>query len=66
MAMALDMSLDEMVYGQQNEKARVRIADNELLIFLIKLNFYPKIKNKPLKIYSQLLSFLDSTNKCNF
>ena len=31
MANALDMSLDEMVYGQQNEKARIRIADNELL-----------------------------------
>ena len=31
MASALEMSLDEMVYGQQNEKARIRIADNELL-----------------------------------
>jgi len=31
MATILEMSLDEMVYGQQNEKARVRIADNELL-----------------------------------
>ena len=31
MASALDMSLDEMVYGQQNEKARIRIVDNELL-----------------------------------
>lgn len=31
MATALNMSLDELVYGQQNEKARIRIADNELL-----------------------------------
>ncbi len=31
MASALDMSLDEMVYGQQNEKARTHIVDNELL-----------------------------------
>ena len=30
-ATALNMSLDELVYGQQNEKARIRIADNELL-----------------------------------
>lgn len=25
------MSLDELVYGQQNEKDRIKIADNELL-----------------------------------
>ena len=31
MATVLNMSLDELVYGQQNEKARIRIADNELL-----------------------------------
>ena len=31
MAKALDMSLDQMVYGQQNEKARTHIVDNELL-----------------------------------
>jgi len=31
MSSVLDMSLDEMVYGEQNEKARVRITDNELL-----------------------------------
>ena len=31
MAAALDISLDELVYGRQNEKARTHIADNELL-----------------------------------
>ena len=31
MASVLDMSLDELVYGQQNEKARHQLADNELL-----------------------------------
>ena len=31
MANALDMSLDQMVYGQQNEKASTHIVDNELL-----------------------------------
>ncbi|MDC1285663.1 hypothetical protein N8Z33_03140 [Flavobacteriaceae bacterium] len=31
MATALNMSLDELVHGQQNEKARIRIAYNELL-----------------------------------
>jgi transcriptional regulator with XRE-family HTH domain len=30
-ASTLDISLDEMVYGQQNEKARTHITDNELL-----------------------------------
>jgi len=31
MSTSLEVSLDELVYGQQNEKARVHIADNELL-----------------------------------
>lgn len=31
MASVLDMSLDELVYGQQNEKARHQLSDNELL-----------------------------------
>ncbi len=31
MATALDISIDELVYGRQNEKARTHIADNELL-----------------------------------
>lgn len=31
MANVLDMSLDELVYGQQNEKARLHLVDNELL-----------------------------------
>lgn len=32
----LDISLDEMVYGQQNEKARTHIVDNELLSLFYK------------------------------
>ena len=31
MASVLEMSLDELVYGEQNEKAKITIADNELL-----------------------------------
>ena len=31
MAAALEISLDELVHGHQNEKARVQITDNELL-----------------------------------
>jgi hypothetical protein len=31
MASALDVSIDELVYGKKNEKARIYIADNELL-----------------------------------
>lgn len=31
MAAALEISLDELVHGPQNEKARVQITDNELL-----------------------------------
>jgi len=41
MAEALDISIDEMVYGQQNEKARIQIADNELL------NLFNKTQNLP-------------------
>ncbi len=46
MANALDMSLDEMVYGQQNEKARVRIADNELLSLFNKTQQLPDDQKK--------------------
>jgi len=31
MASILEVSIDELVYGQQNKKARVQIKDNELL-----------------------------------
>ena len=31
MAAALDISIDVLVYGRQNEKARIQISDNELL-----------------------------------
>nr|WP_320120054.1 helix-turn-helix transcriptional regulator [uncultured Marinifilum sp.] len=46
MATALDMSLDEMVYGQQNEKARIRIADNELLNLFNKTQQLPDDQKK--------------------
>ena len=36
MAVALDISLDELVYGKQNEKARNQINDSELHIYFIK------------------------------
>ncbi len=49
MANALDMSLDEMVYGQQNEKARVRIADNELLNLFNKTQELPDDQKKTVK-----------------
>ena len=31
MSAALDISIDVLVYGRQNEKARIQISDNELL-----------------------------------
>ena len=31
MATALDVSIDELVYGEQNEKAKGQLSDNELL-----------------------------------
>ena len=31
MATVLEITLDELVYGKQNEKARTQISDNELL-----------------------------------
>ena len=46
MATALDISLDEMVYGQQNEKARIRIADNELLSLFNKTQQLPDDQKK--------------------
>ena len=46
MASALDMSLDEMVYGQQNEKARICIVDNELLNLFNKTQQLPDDQKK--------------------
>jgi len=46
MATALDMSLDEMVYGHQDEKARVRISDNELLSLFNKTQQLPDDQKK--------------------
>ena len=46
MATVLDISLDEMVYGQQDEKARTRIADNELLGLFNKTQQLPDDQRK--------------------
>ncbi|WP_157470570.1 hypothetical protein [Cyclobacterium amurskyense] len=54
MANALDMSLDEMVYGQQNEKARIRIADNELLNLFNKTQDLADDQKKTVMDYSLL------------
>lgn len=60
MADALDMSLDELVYGQQNEKARVRIADNELLNLFNKTQELPDDQKKTVK--DLLSAFLLKSN----
>jgi hypothetical protein len=60
MADALEMSLDELVYGQQNEKARVRIADNELLNLFNKTQELPDDQKKTVK--DLLSAFLLNSN----
>ena len=56
MASALQMSLDEMVYGTQNEKARLRIADNELLNLFNKTQQLPQNqKNTVIELLSAFL-----------
>ena len=60
MADALEMSLDELVYGQQNEKARVRIADNELLNLFNKTQDLPDDQKKTVK--DLLSAFLLKSN----
>lgn len=60
MADALEMSLDELVYGQQNEKARVRLADNELLNLFNKTQDLPDDQKKTVK--DLLSAFLLKSN----
>ena len=60
MATALDISLDEMVYGQQNEKARIRIADNELLSLFNKTQQLPDDQKKT--VVDLLSAFLLKSN----
>ena len=60
MASVLDMSLDEMVYGQQNEKARIRIADNELLSLFNKTQQLPDDQKKT--VVDLLSAFLLKAN----
>ena len=60
MASVLDMSLDELVYGQQNEKARIRIADNELLSLFNKTQHLPDDQKKT--VMDLLSTFLLKAN----
>ena len=60
MADALEMSLDELVYGQQNEKARVSIADNELLNLFNKTQYLPDDQKKT--VMDLLSAFLLKAN----
>jgi transcriptional regulator with XRE-family HTH domain len=60
MAGVLDMSLDELVYGQQNEKARIRIADNELLSLFNKTQHLPDDQKKT--VMDLLSAFLLKAN----
>ena len=46
MATTLGISLDEMVYGQQNEKALTHIVDNELLNLFNKTQQLPEDQKK--------------------
>jgi transcriptional regulator with XRE-family HTH domain len=60
MASVLDISLDEMVYGKQNEKARIRIADNELLSLFNKTQLLPDDQKKT--VVELLSAFLLKAN----
>jgi len=60
MASVRDMSLDELVYGQQNEKARIRIADNELLSLFNKTQHLPDDQKKT--VMDLLSAFLLKAN----
>ncbi len=60
MASALDMSLDELVYGQQNEKARLHLADNELLNLFNKTQQLPDDQKKT--VMDLLSAFLLKAN----
>jgi len=54
MAIALDISLDELVYGKQNEKARIQITDNELL------NLFNKSQSLDDDLKKSVIDFLDA------
>ncbi|SIS38765.1 hypothetical protein SAMN05421766_101330 [Zobellia uliginosa] len=60
MATVLDMSLDELVYGQQNEKARLHLADNELLSLFNKTQQLPDDQKKT--VVDLLSAFLLKSN----
>jgi transcriptional regulator with XRE-family HTH domain len=60
MASILDISLDEMEYGKQNEKARIRIADNELLSLFNKTQLLPDDQKKT--VMELLSAFLLKAN----
>ena len=54
MASVLDISLDELVYGKQNEKARNQINDSELL------NYFIKTQNLDDDLKQSVIDFLDA------
>lgn len=60
MASALDMSLDVLVYGQQDQKARILIADNELLGLFNKTQSLSKEQKKT--VVDLLSAFLFKAN----
>jgi len=60
MANALDMSLDELVYGHQNEKARLHLTDNELLGLFNKTQQLPDDQKKT--VMDLLSAFLLKAN----
>lgn len=60
MASALEMSLNEMVYDQQNEKARIRITDNVLVNLFNKTQQLPDDQKKT--VIELLAAFLLKSN----
>jgi len=54
MATAFGISLDELVYGKQNEKARNQINDSELL------NYFIKTQNLDDDLKQSVIDFLDA------
>jgi len=59
-ANTLDISLDELVYGEQNEKARLHLVDNELLSLFNKTQQLPDDQKKT--VMDLLSAFLLKAN----
>ncbi|GLR19575.1 hypothetical protein GCM10007940_41910 [Portibacter lacus] len=54
MAAILDITIDELVYGEQNEKAKNQISDNELL------NLFNKAQDLDDDLKKSVIDFLDA------